>query len=220
MRTRTIELKKVIFDSVEEVNKVWDLIENSDEVESIKEDYTYMVIDDTKQEIEFLLEKIGFENPIITSDLGFHQGSGASFTADYFYLDEDNKIDINKLKESYPQYTDIIDSFKGLYDEVKGVQVEAYYDSNSFRTHYLHSKTLNWHITEDCEFFIEKDGHVGYEESMLESIEDEVERVLNDIYFKSMSDEEAFKEGLVENEVEFDLTKEMEERLTNTKETK
>ena len=220
MRVRTIEIKKVIFDSVEEVEKVWDLIEDSEEVESIKEDYTYMIIDDAKREIEILLEKMGFENPRVTSDLGYHQGSGASFTADYFYIDKDEKIDLDKLKEGFAPYQDIIDAFGSLYDEIKGYQTEAYCEANSFRNYYLHSKTLNWHIAEDCEFYIERDGHVGYEESMLESIEDEVERVLNRIYFDSMSDEEALKESVVENEIEFDLTEEMEKKLTNTKETK
>ena len=216
MRVRTIELKKVIFDSEEEIVKVWDLIKDTEEIRDIREDYTFFNIDNAKQELEFLLEHLGFENPQITEDLGTQQGAGASFTADYFYIDKDNEIELHKLKEYYPQYISIIDSFKRLLDETKETQVEAYYDPNDFRNHYLHSKTLGWHIIKDCEFSIKKDGHIEYEESILNNMESEVERILSNIYFKSMSDEEAFKEGLVENEVEFSLTEEMEKALSAT----
>ena len=187
------EERKVIFENLKEVEAAWPLIAGSSQVTEMRDSNVKQTIQDTAYDIETLLEKLGFKNPEVHQDIGYYQGSGASFTADCFCIEPDKKIDLDDLREK-SGFEGLINIFEGLYEKIKGHKVMAEYYPNSLRTYLVHCKTLGWEITiSDTEIASDNNSI----ELGLESLECEVERILEKVYDEIVLDYEWIKEAVI-----------------------
>ena len=210
--------RKVIFENLKEVEAAWPIIEESEKIFELRDSTARQTLDDTTYDIESLLEDLGFKNARVYYDMGYHQGSGASFTADCFCNELNKNMDFNDLREKRG-FSDLINVFEELYDEIGEHQIEAIYHFNNFRNNYVHCKTLNWEII-DTDIEYESDIHSI--EYLLDVLECEVESILKKAYDEIMLDDQWVKEVIVEVGIEFILdekeVEEIKEKLSKKKE--
>ena len=204
MKIKPLERAIVVFESLEEVEAAWDIIRDREEILDMKSEIADVTLQETSYDIEDLLELFGFKEANVTYDLGYFQGSGASFVADEFYLPHGKEFDFEELREKRG-YKEILEAFKEVYDEAEGLEVYARCFTNEYRTHYVHCNTVEWEV-EECEFYEQNRDAVPRIEAYLNDIECAVERELEKVYNGFMLEDDWVKEAIVENELEFELS--------------